>query len=63
MCPFCLATAAIIAGSTAATGGLTTIAAVAVFRRKKFPEHNEKQEVNCGNHSDGSKEPEGGLAR
>jgi hypothetical protein len=66
MCPFCLASVAFIAGSVTGTGGLTAIVAGAIFKRKrgkKFPEHNETQEDNRGNHSDGSKEPEGGLAR
>ena len=66
MCPFCMATAALIAGSAAGTGGLTAIFAGAILmrrKRKRFPEQDEAEEVNCGKHSDGSEEPENGLAR
>jgi hypothetical protein len=66
MCPFCLATAAIVAGSATGAGGLTAIIAGTLFtrkRRKRFPEQDETEEVSRGNDSDGSEEPENGLAR
>ena len=66
MCPFCLATAALIAGSATGTGGVTAIVAGTIFmrkRRKEFPEQNETEEVNRGNHNDGIKASESGLAR
>jgi hypothetical protein len=65
MCPFCLATAALIAGGATGTGGLTAIIAGSIWIRKKrktFPEQRETEEVNRGKHSDRSKESEGGLA-
>jgi hypothetical protein len=43
MCPVCLATAALIAGSASGTGGLTALV-VSMFRRKshsKFPTNIE----------------------
>jgi hypothetical protein len=66
MCPFCLATAALIAGSATGTGGLTAIVAGTIWMRKKrkaFPEPSETEEVNRGKHSDGSEESDGGFAR
>ncbi len=65
MCPFCLTTAALIAGSATGTGGLTAIVAGTIFmrkRRKTFPEQSETEEVNRGKHGDGREESEGGLA-
>lgn len=55
MCPFCLATAAIIAGSATGTGGLTALVAGKIRRRKpddKIP--TTKQEVTDGHNSDTS---------
>jgi hypothetical protein len=66
MCPFCMATAALIAGSATGTGSLTAIVAGAILmsrKRKTFPEQSEAEEVNCGNHCDGSEESDNGLAR
>jgi len=34
MCPFCIATAAIIAGSATGTGGLSALIAVTVLKKK-----------------------------
>jgi len=66
MCPFCLASAALIAGSATGTGGLTAIVAGTLFkkmRRKKFSEQTREVEVKDGNRSDGSKATESSLAR
>jgi hypothetical protein len=65
MCPFCLATAAVIAGSATGTGGLTAFVATTIFkrkRRKKFPYQIETKEVEDGN-NDSGKASESGLAR
>jgi hypothetical protein len=62
MCPFCLATAAVIAGSATGTGGLTGFVASTIFRRKKrgkIPNSIEAKEVKDGNDSDGGKAPSG----
>lgn len=54
MCPVCIATAAIIASSTAGTGGLTAFVATRLL--KKSP-HNTStlattaEEINHGHHS------------
>lgn len=52
MCPFCIATAAILAGSTAGTSGIAA-AVTGVFLRKKFPmedsTQSDKKEVQDGN--------------
>ena len=66
MCPFCLASAALIVGSATGTGGLTAIVAGTIFRkrrRKKFPEQSKEVEVKNGNRSDTSKATKSGLAR
>jgi hypothetical protein len=59
MCPVCLATAAIIAGSATGTGGLTALVAI-IFRRpkpeNKFPTTN--QEDHNG-HDNGTTSPDG----
>ena len=65
MCPFCLATAAAIAGSATGTSGLTALVATAIFKRKKreqFPKEIEAKEVEDGN-NDSGKASESGLAR
>jgi hypothetical protein len=64
MCPFCLATAAILAGGATGAGGVAAAITGIVLRKKtriKFPEPTEAAEVKNGNHSDGGKTPEGGL--
>ena len=58
MCPVCLATAAIIAGSATGTGGLTAL--VASRFRKPKPENRfptTKQEDNDG-HDNGTASPD-----
>jgi hypothetical protein len=55
MCPVCIATAAIIAGSATGTGGLTALV-VGKFRKRrlasKFHEQTEAEEVHDGNDGD-----------
>lgn len=66
MCPFCLATAAIIAGSATGAGSVTAVVAGVLLRKKsriKFPEQIETAEVKNGNNSDGRETPEDGLTR
>ncbi len=64
MCPVCLATAAIIAGSATGTGGLTALV-VNTFRRKsgnKFPENIKQKEDLNGHQHDRSSSPQNRLA-
>ncbi len=64
MCPVCIATAAMIAGSAAGGGGLTAMT-VGLFRRKdrvnKFP-LNETEEVHHGDNHGREGKCEGGIA-
>ena len=65
MCPFCLATAAVIVGSATGTGGLTAFVATTIFKRKKrekFPNRIE-EEVEDGNNDHRGKASNGSLAR
>jgi hypothetical protein len=51
MCPFCLATAAIIAGSATGTGGVSALVASTVLRRKahkEFSKEIQAKEVEDG---------------
>jgi hypothetical protein len=52
MCPVCIATAAVIAGSATSTGGIGAFVVTRILRRK--PTSTINQEVNHGNHSSGS---------
>lgn len=65
MCPFCLATAAIIAGSATGTGGLTAVVA-SKFRKRKAakqsPAKTETKEERYGHEPDGSESPQSGLS-
>jgi hypothetical protein len=66
MCPLCLATAALIAGSATGTGGITALVAGTFLRKKsmrRFPEPIKVKEVQNGNDSDRSKSEESGFAR
>ncbi|MGP8251051.1 MAG: hypothetical protein ACLQHF_03390 [Terracidiphilus sp.] len=51
MCPVCLATAAVIAGSATGTGGIGAFVAQKILRKKDSS--TEDKEVNHGNHSTG----------
>jgi hypothetical protein len=49
MCPVCLATAAVIAGSATGTGGLGAFIATKILRRKpRAPELTEAKEKSNG---------------
>ena len=65
MCPVCLATAAIIAGSATGTGGLTAL--VAFTLRKTSPEHpfpnTANKEDHNGHQPDRSSSPQDRLSR
>ena len=65
MCPFCLATAAVIAGSATGTGGVTALIAGTILKRSKrkaiFPE--EAEEVNHGNNSNINGDSENRLSQ
>jgi hypothetical protein len=66
MCPFCLTTAAIIAGSATGSGGLTVVIA-RKFRKitaaaKVSSPAAETTEVRYGNEPYGSASPESGAA-
>jgi hypothetical protein len=66
MCPFCLATAAVIAGGATGTSGLTAIVAGTIFKRKRqkrVPEQDKEAEVKDGDGSDRGEASESGLAR
>jgi hypothetical protein len=66
MCPLCLATAALIAGSATGTGGITALVAGTFLRRKsmhRFPEPIKVKEVQNGNDDDRNKAEESGFAR
>ena len=66
MCPFCIATAALIAGGATGTGGVTAIVAGTIFKRKRqkgFPKQDETEEVSRGNDGDGIEASENDLAQ
>ena len=67
MCPFCLATAAIIAGSATGTGGLTALVANKFRKKKAAAERslpaNKTEEELYGHEPDRSAAPESGIAR
>ncbi len=63
MCPVCIATAAVIAGSATGTGGVTAFVARTFLRRKTASENLTKsEEMDYGNHDGGSEASESGLA-
>ncbi|HEY2469154.1 MAG TPA: hypothetical protein VGI45_15130 [Terracidiphilus sp.] len=65
MCPFCLATAAVIASSATGTGGVTAFIAGTILKRNKqriLPQ-NEEKEVNHGNRDDTGKDTENRLSQ
>ena len=52
MCPFCLATVAMIAGSIAGTGGIAAAVTGVILRKKspmRFPTQTDEKEVQHGN--------------
>jgi hypothetical protein len=65
MCPVCLATAAIIAGSATGTGGLTALVARTIRKRERenpFPKIANEEDHN-GHRPDSSSSPQNGLPR
>ena len=60
MCPVCIATAALIAGSATGTGGVMALV-VTKFRKKefatKFPKPAKAEEVHDDHNHDGVKAP------
>jgi hypothetical protein len=65
MCPFCLATAAVIAGSATGTGGLTAFIAGTILKRnkRKILPQNEAKEVGHGNDDNRSESSEDRFKR
>jgi len=65
MCPFCLATAAVIAGSATGTGGVTAFIAGTILKRRKLKivPQREPEEVHHGNDNNGVEDAQNGLAR
>lgn len=65
MCPFCLVTGAVIAGSATGTGGLTAFIAGRILKRnkRKILPQNEAEEVNHDNDSNGSDNSQDGITR
>jgi hypothetical protein len=66
MCPVCLATAAVIAGSATGTGGLTALAATILWKRKpanKIPHITEQKEEHDGHDFDRGTTSEDRIAR
>jgi len=63
MCPFCLATAVVIAGSAAGTGGVTALVAGVILKRtkRKLLPQNEAQEVHHDNDSSGTRDTQNGV--
>jgi hypothetical protein len=66
MCPVCLATAALIAGSATGSGGITALVAGTILKRRshiRFPEQTNAKEVKGGDDNGSSESAESGLAR
>jgi len=65
MCPFCLATAAVIAGSATGTGGVTALVAGVFIKRskRKLPPLNEAEEVHDDECNTRRNDAEDGIAR
>jgi hypothetical protein len=66
MCPVCLATAALIAGSATGTGGLTALVATTFWSRKpahNFPIITGQKEDPHGHNNDRGKTSQDGIAR
>ena len=66
MCPVCLATAAIVAGGTAGSGGLTALT-IGLFRRKNRIDANPKltpnEEIHHGDDDRDKRASESGFER
>ena len=62
MCPFCLATAAMIAGTATGTGGVTALIAGTILKRNKRKNVLQGEEVEDGSNSNSGENPENGVA-
>lgn len=65
MCPFCIATAAVIAGSATGTGGVTALVAGVFLKRKKrkLPPLKEAEEVHHDDSDSRAEQTKDGNAR
>ena len=66
MCPFCIATAAVIAGSATGTGGVTALVAGVFLKRnkRKLLSRNEAEEVHHDDDSNSrGSDAQDGVAR
>jgi hypothetical protein len=65
MCPFCIATAAMIAGSATGTGGVAALVAGVFVKRnkRKLLPQNEAEEVQRDDSNRGNDESEDRIAR
>jgi hypothetical protein len=63
MCPFCLATAAMIAGSATGAGGVTALIAGTILKRNKRRILPQGEELENGNNSNSDGNSEDGIAR
>jgi hypothetical protein len=66
MCPFCLATAAVVAASASGTGGVAALFTGKMLRRanqKIFTNTTDTKEVQHGHDDNGPKAVEGGIAQ
>ncbi len=66
MCPFCLATAAVLAASASGTGGAAVLFTGKLLRRasrNNFTKDTETKEVEHGHDDNGPEAVEGGIAQ
>ena len=63
MCPFCLTTAAVLAGSATGTGGVTAFIAGAILKRNKRKLLPQEEEVDHGNNSNSGGSSEDRLSQ
>ncbi len=64
MCPVCLATAALIAGSATGSGGITALVAGTILKRKsRFPEQTNAEEVKGGDDNGSSQSEKSSFTR
>jgi hypothetical protein len=66
MCPFCLATAAVVAASATGSGGLAALVTAKLLRkstRKHFTQDTDTKEVQHGHNDNGPNAVESGVAQ
>ena len=66
MCPFCLATAAVVAASATGSGGLAALVTGKLLRksaRKHFTKATDTKEVEHGHNDNGPQAVESGVTR